>query len=56
MPDYIPLLNDILDHVEGQPGWQVLGIAAEPGEHLPGFATLECFPNLLIHPQSSASG
>jgi hypothetical protein len=38
MPDYIPLLNEILNHVEGQPGWQVLGIAAEPEENLPGFA------------------
>jgi hypothetical protein len=38
MPDYIPLLNEILDHVEGQPGWQVLGIASAPEENLPGFA------------------
>jgi hypothetical protein len=51
MPDYIPILNEILDHVDGEPGWQVLGIAAAPDENLPGFAyTVGLFANF-HHPE-----
>lgn len=36
MTDYVALLNDILKNVEGEPGWKVMGIAADKGS--PGFA------------------
>jgi hypothetical protein len=38
MPNYIPLLNEILDHVEGTPGWEVMGVGADPETHEPGFS------------------